>query len=453
MSKRADLTQGSVIKILTDLTIPMIFGILGIVAFNLADTYFVGKLGTSEMAALTFTFPVVLVLNSITLGLGVGASAVISKAVGEKNHALIKRLSTDSLSLGILFAIIAMIFGYLTITPLFTALGANGEALQHIKSYMYVWYAGVPFIVIPMIGNSAIRALGDTKTPSYVMMISAGLNIIFDPIMIFGIGFIPGFGVKGAAIATVCSRSLTFLVAFYILAFREHVIDLKLVSIKTILKSWGQILFIGLPTAFSKIILPIGLGIITKLIASYGQDVIAGYGIATRIEYFALTLINALTAVIPVYIGQNFGAKKYERIYQGIHVSEYFSIASGIFIYGMLFFSAPFLAKLFSEQKTVQEMVVLYLRIVPLGYTVQGIHMVINGSLNALHQPLKAAIMNIIQMFVIYVPLSVLLSPKLGIKSIFYILIISYGCTALLGHWFIKAKIKVLKKLQLESIS
>lgn len=447
MTKRADLTQGPISKVLIDLTIPMIFGILGIVAFNLADTYFVGQLGTNQMAALTFTFPVVLVLNSINLGLGVGSAALISKAVGEKNMAYVKRLATDSLSLGICFAVIAMVIGFLTIDPLFTSLGAKGQVLEHIKSYMKIWYAGVPFIVIPMIGNAAIRALGDTKTPSYVMMVSAGLNILFDPIMIFGFAFIPAFGVKGAAIATVCSRSLTFMVSLYILIFREKVIDIQIRPFKSIVLSWSKILYIGLPTAFSKIIIPIGLGIITKLIAGFGEDMVAGYGIASRLEYFSLTLVNALTAVIPVYIGQNFGAKAYHRIIKGIRLSEIFSLISGLMIYVVLFISAPLISKLFTDEKTVQSMVILYLRIVPLAYSVQGIHMVINSALNALHEPIKAAMMNIIQMFLIYVPLAKLLSKSFGVESIFISLIISYVCTGLLGHLYMKLKIKALKAI------
>jgi Na+-driven multidrug efflux pump len=164
-----DLTQGNIRQILIQLTLPMIFGILSIIAFNLADTYFVGKIGTLPMAALTFTFPVVTVINSINLGIGIGTSAVVSRAVGTQDADRVKRLSTDSLTLGIIFSVIAVIIGELTIYPLFTALGAGETVMPYIVNYMRIWYAGAPFIVIPMIGNNAIRALGDTKTPSIVM--------------------------------------------------------------------------------------------------------------------------------------------------------------------------------------------------------------------------------------------------------------------------------------------
>ncbi len=166
-------TEGDIASVLKQLTLPMIFGILGLVAFNLADTYFVGSLGTNQIAALTFTFPVVLVLNSINFGIGVGTSAVVAKAVGAGDSKKVKRLSTASLSLGFIVAFIAIVIGELTIEPLFNALGANEDTMPYITQYMRIWYVGVPFVAVPMIGNNAIRALGDTKTPSIVMMVAA----------------------------------------------------------------------------------------------------------------------------------------------------------------------------------------------------------------------------------------------------------------------------------------
>jgi putative MATE family efflux protein len=436
-TKRRDLTTGSIKKTLTTLTIPMIFGILGIVAFNLADTYFVGKLGTLQMAALTFTFPVVLVLNSINHGIGIGASAIISRAVGENDIKKVVRLSTDSLSLGVLFACIAMILGFLTIEPLFTLLGADDSVMPYVKEYMRIWYLGVPFIVIPMIGNNAIRALGDTKTPSIVMMVAAGANIVLDPILIFGWGFIPASGVSGAAIATVLARMITFAVSLYVLTIREKVISLKVIHFKELMASWKQILYIGLPNAVAKVIMPIGLGIITGLVATFGTQVVAGYGIASRIEYFALTFVSALSSVIPVFVGQNFGANKLNRIKEGLITSEIFSLVSGLIIYSLLFVLARPIASLFTSSEEVIKTIVLYMRIVPLGYAFQGAIMIFSGTLNALNKPIKAALLNLIQMLLLYVPLAIITSKHFGLVGIFTSLVISYTIVAILAHFIL----------------
>ena len=202
-SKRVNVTEGSVNKVLRDLTIPMLFGVLGMVAFNLADTYYVSQLGTAKIAALSFTFPVVLIVNSITLGIGIGAAAVISKAFGENEKEKVKRLSTDSLLLGLFISLFTITIGLVTIKPLFTLMGAKSDTMPYIQQYMSIWYMGVPFVVVPMIGNNAIRALGDTKIPSSVMFFAALMNIILDPLLIFGIWIFPEMGVRGAALATV----------------------------------------------------------------------------------------------------------------------------------------------------------------------------------------------------------------------------------------------------------
>jgi len=191
MATKKDLTQGSVGKNITNQAFGMMVGMLSMVGYNLVDTFFVGKLGTSQLAAMSFTFPVVMAANSIALGLGVGAAAVISRAIGSKNHEEVKRLTTNSLILGLIVVAILMIVGFATMDMVFTSLGAKGEILVYIKEYMTVWYWGMPFVVIPMIGSNAIRAAGNTLLPSIVMMASMLVNAVLDPFMIFGLWIFP----------------------------------------------------------------------------------------------------------------------------------------------------------------------------------------------------------------------------------------------------------------------
>ena len=180
---RARLIEGSVGRLLVRLTVPMILGIVSMVAFNLADTFFVSRLGSTALAALSFTFPVVLVINSIALGMGIGASAVISRAIGEGNEDRVRRLTTDSLSLSLIIVFVFVIIGQLTLDPLFRILGATRELVPLITQYMRIWYWGMIFVVVPMVGNNAIRAGGDTKTPGFIMGAVAGLNFLIDPML------------------------------------------------------------------------------------------------------------------------------------------------------------------------------------------------------------------------------------------------------------------------------
>lgn len=440
-NKSKMIVEGSIGRVLFELTTPMIFGILGLVAFNLADTYFVGRLGTIQMAALAFTFPVVLVFNSINLGIGIGASVVISKAVGMKERDRVVRLTTDSLSLGFLIAVSALILGELTIDPLFGLLGADKEVMPYISQYMRIWYAGVPFVVIPMVGNNAIRALGDTKTPSMIMMIAAGMNILLDPILIFGFGLIPPLGVAGAALATVLSRTVTFSVALYVLGFRERVISLRNIRLIEVLRSWKAILFIGLPNAIAKMIIPLGAGIITGLIAGLGTEAVAGFGVATRVEYFTMAVVMALSSIIPVFVGQNFGAKKIDRIRKGFWISERFSVIFGVGMYAALFVLAKPIASIFTSSDAVSKVIVTYLRIVPLGYGFQGILLISNGALNALHMPFQASLGNLIQMLVVYVPLAIYAADHYGVLGIFGSLVLSHWVVGIIYHFVVNKNI------------
>ena len=309
-TKSARLVEEPVGKTLVQLTIPMIFGIVGIVAFNLVDTFFVGRLGTDELSALSFTFPVVLIIASLAHGLGIGASAVISRAIGEGNHHKVQRLTTDSLVLSVLLVAIFAVIGQLTIDPIFRLLGATPDILPLIKQYMRIWYFGMIFVVVPMVGNNAIRATGDTKTPAAIMIVAVVCNFVLDPLLIFGIGPFPRLELVGAAIATVISRSITFFVSLFILYFRDKMITFVVSTFKSVINSWKRILYIGLPNAGTRMVIPLAIGVITRIVASYGHEAVAGYGVSSRIEFFALTVIMALRSVIAPFVGQNWGASR-----------------------------------------------------------------------------------------------------------------------------------------------
>lgn len=213
-AERAKLTEGVVYKQIIGMTIPMTVGLFSVIAFNLVDTFFVGQLSTSHLAAMSFTFPVVMVLSSLALGLGIGGASVISRAIGEGKRREVQRLTTDLLVLSILVVLFFVVIGLLTIDPLFRLLGAKDELLPLIKDYMYIWYVGMPFLVIPMVGNSAIRATGDATFPAMIMVISAIVNCVFDPLLIFGLAGFPRMELQGAAIATVILEHLLFLLHF-----------------------------------------------------------------------------------------------------------------------------------------------------------------------------------------------------------------------------------------------
>ena len=239
-SSTPKLTQGTVPATLLRMAVPMLGGTFALNAFNLTDTWFVAQLGTLPLAAMGFSFPVVMFLISITFGLCAGVTTVVSHALGSGDHSRAKALTTHTviLSVGVTFFI--SIIGLLTIDPLFRLLGANDKVLPLLHEYMTVWYLSVVFIILPMVANNVIRATGDMILPSMIMILSSVLNVILDPIMIFGLWGFPAMGIRGAALATLIARGITGVVVLYFLYHRYQLLSFERLSWSAMLRSWKE---------------------------------------------------------------------------------------------------------------------------------------------------------------------------------------------------------------------
>ena len=432
MSKR-DLTTGSIPGNLISLTLPMMLGMISMVAFNLIDTYFVGKLGEKELAALSFTFPVIMVVFSVIQGLGIGATALISKSIGKNDWAKAARETTDSVALTLLLTGLFISIGLLTIDPVLKVLGADGETAGMAKEYMEIWFFALFFVSVPFVGNSAIRATGDAKTPTYIMLFAVIVNAILDPILIFGYLGFPALGLKGAAIATAISRGLTMVLSFYILIRRDKLITFEIPTWKVISGCWSSILFIALPSGLARLVVPIATGVITALLARYGEFAVAAYGVGSRIEFLANSLIFALAASIGPFVGQNIGKGNLDRVAGGVKVSNQFAILWGLFSWGILALASRQIASIFNSNEEVIQTVQLFLWIVPAGFGLQGILSVINSSLNTLNKPLQASLIIVIQMLILGLPAIYLGMNLAGIRGIFIGIAVMYALGGLLS--------------------
>lgn len=425
----------------------MILGMLGMVMFNLVDTYFVGRLGGDELAAMSFTFPVVLVVQSIALGLGIGTSSVVSRAIGRGDHRSVQRLTTDALVLSVLIVVLVVVAGILTIDPLFRALGADARLIPLIREYMVMWYIGVPFVVIPMVGNNAIRSTGDTLTPSVVMLVAVLVNLVLDPLFIFGIGPFPEWGLFGAAFATVAARATTLVVSLTILAVKEKMITLTVPSLGEIADSWRRVLFVGLPAAATNVIIPLSIGVLTRLVASHGSEAVAGYGVASRIEMFALTFVMALNAVIGPFTGQNVGAGKPERAQRGMRYAMIYATVWSALVFLLFLSAAEPIAALFNrDEPDITGVTVLYLLIIGASYVGQSVMLLVNTAFSALGKPMPAAALSLIRMFVLAIPLAVIGERFFAVAGIFFGLAAANLLSGLVAHiWYRSALQAVIR--------
>ena len=431
------LTEGSVGGQLLKLTLPMVWGVFAVIAFSLVDTYFVAQVGTNELAAMSFTFPVVMVLGSLAMGLGTGASSVIARAIGQGDRQRVKRLTTDSLVLSLLIVGIFAILGLATIDQLFAALGAGPDVLPLVRDYMGIWYLGMIFLVVPLVGNSAIRASGNTVVPSLIMTVAAAVNIALDSLFIFGWGDFPALGIKGAALATVISRATTLVASLAFLHYRERLLLFTLPKLKEVWRCWSSILSVGLPAASTNLIAPISVGLLTSLIARYGPEAVAGFGIASRVEAFALIVPLAVSASIGPFVGQNWGARQFSRVDRAMRLSFIFCLVWGVLVAIVVGAAATGIASWFDSEPGVVAGAAAYLTTVPLSYGALGVVLIFGSSLNALGKPLASMALSLSRLLLLYVPLAYLGSWLFGVQGIFGAACLSnvaVGLAALIWH-------------------
>ena len=434
MARDATLTSGPIGSRLVRMAGPMLMGLVAIMAFNLADTFFLGRYSADALAAISFTFPVVMTIGSLALGLGVGVTAVVSNAIGEGDSHRVQRLTTDSLVFAVLIVVLFAAVGQLTVRPLFAALGAEGHVLDLVVRYMRIWYLSVGLVVIPMVGNSAIRATGDTRTPGLVMVVAAVTNVICDPLLIFGWGPIPELGVEGAAIATAVSRTVTLGAAVWVLGFRDRMIARQRPTMGEVWRNWLEVLHVGLPAAGTRMVMPVGMGIVTRLMAAFGPAAVAAFGVGSRVGMLVFAVVMALgTALVP-FIGQNLGARRPDRVRRAAWFGVRFGMLYGLVVWLVMLIAARPLAGLFSDHADVVDTAALYFRIVPIGAVFSAALAMAGTVLNGLLKPGRAAGLTILQMFVLYIPLSWAGAAWLGLTGVFWASVaanVVAGCVAL----------------------
>ncbi len=417
-NERPSLLTGDPGRALRSLAIPTLLGIVFILAVNLVDTYFVGQLGTDELAAMGFTFPVATLVTSVGFGLGVGTTSAVSRALGGGDTSTSRRLVTHGLLLGTLVVLMISLVGVGTQRAVFRALGAEERVLPLLEAYMTIWYAGAVFLVIPMVSTGALRASGDAKTPAVIMAVAAASNAVLDPVLIFGWGPIEAMGIRGAAIATVISRAVTLCAALGVL-YRRQLLDVHLPPLRELKESWKSILSVGIPASISNAIVPIATALMTALIASYGAASVAGYGVASRLESFVLIPGMALTAALTPFIGQNWGAHHPERVADAMRISTRFVLAWGLGAWVVLLAVGDTVASAFADDPTVVEVVHTYMWIVPASYGAAGLVSVVSASFNAVDRAIRSTVLSALRSLLLAVPLAYLGGHLAGLRGIF----------------------------------
>lgn len=405
--------------LLVRLTAPMILAILSMMLLGLVDTFFISLLGTTELAAASFVMPIYMLLVNFALGTGMGISSLTSRLLGEQKHEEAARFITDSHILAVLIAIAIAVALFLSINQIFTVMGANDEVMPFIKGYMHILLLGAPVLILNFIGNSTFRAIGNIKMSAIFSIQLSLLNLILDPLFIFGPGPFPALGMPGAALATVISAFITWVCSFYVIGFREKLLDFAKPKSSQLMTNWRNLCSIAVPAIGANMMTPFAAAIMTGLIARFGAESVAGFGVGARIESMSLLFVFALSSTLPMFIGQNIGAGRGDRAYQALIWCLKFVVVFQLGVYVLLLLCTPFITTVFSDNPTVISVLRSYLLIVPLTYSAHGVVILAMVSLNVLRRPRTALLITIIRLMILYIPLAYLGSLMWGITGLF----------------------------------
>ncbi len=433
-----DLTVGPEYQHLLRLTGFMLLGFVAVMSANLIETLYIGKVGTQELAALGFTFPVVMGLQGMMMGLGIGASSVVARSIGSGEWRRAKALITHSFVLVLAFVALITLFMALFLQDIFSVLGAKGEILDMSVAYMRVWLLGVPFFAIAMVGSTLMRAAGDAVKPGYLMVVGAVLQVALGPVFIFGLFGFSQMGLAGAAIAFVAARTVSFLMYVYYV-YKD---DLLIFDLNDFWQSSRDIMHVGLPAILSNIIGPVSMSVITRLLAGHGAVVVAGFSVASRIETMFAMVMWALSMSVAPFVGQNWGAKYFKRVTRSLRIGNLFALAWGVFSYLVLIVLGPFVISLVNSDQEVIDAATVYLMIVPLGMGLMGVMSNCMSSFNALGQPGPPFIMSVCQMIFLSIPFAILGDYLFGYRGIFAGGVLSILIIALISYVWLKRNIR-----------
>ena len=416
---KTDLTTGSVRGHLIRLSLPMVWGLLATISFQLADMYFLARLGPLPLVAIGFTFPVTMAVLSLIIAMGISTSSIVSRRIGAGDRDEVMRLSTHVLMIAAIGGAAIAVIGLLTVGPVFRAMGATDATLPLIRSFMEILYLGTVFQAVMMVGNSVLRAGGDTRSPALILVACAMLNIVLDPLLIYGLYGLPRLEMRGAAIANVVSFGVAMAAGLAMLAAKGGFIARAHVNFRSFGDTLKRFLVIALPVGVANVIQPVINGVVIALLAGTGHDAVAAFGIVARIEAFAFVVIMALAIGMGPIVGQNWGAKSFARVNAALRDAFGFVFLWSVAVAVVLILLTRPIAHLFTDDEGVIRVVGLYFLIVMPSYAFGNL---VNGwasAFNAMGLPKNAFLLIVIRLVGLTLPLVWLGARWHGVTGIF----------------------------------
>lgn len=443
-----DYTSMRMRKAITLLAIPMVLEMIMESVFAVADIFFVAKLGSDAVAAVGITESLMTIVYAIGFGLSMGTTAIISRRIGENNREGANRAAVQAILAGLLAAIIMAIPGIFFAEEILRAMGASEALITEHSGYTRLMISMNAVIMFLFIINAIFRSAGNAAISMRVLLLANGINIILDPILIFGLGPIPALGVEGAAIATISGRGIAVIYQFALLFKGKGKIKITLPDLRPEFKVLMNLFRLSAGGIGQNLIATASWVVMVKLISGFGSDAVAGYTIAIRIIIFALLPAWGISNAAATLVGQNLGAGQPKRA----ETSAWITGIVNMFIMGgisVVFALIPeTLIKLFTTDIAVIAYGASGLKIIGYGFAFYGIGMVMTQALNGAGDTYTPTLLNFIAFWMIEIPLGYVLSyyTGMGANGVFTAIVIAESALAVLGMWvFWKGKWKTVK--------
>ncbi|MFN4114250.1 MAG: MATE family efflux transporter [Sphingomonadaceae bacterium] len=419
MSETAKLTRGTIRGHLVSQTLPNVLGVAALMSVALLNAYYIGRLGSAELAAVAFIFPVVIAVSSLGVGVMVGINSVIARALGSGDVEQAARRANFG-------AIFALATGaglglslYLLIDPLFTLMQAEASLRPLIREFMAPYALGLPLLLLQMALNGVLRGQGEARMNSLISLAYAAINWLLNPFLITGALGIGGLGLAGAAYAMLIGYGFACLLALWFIARTHLPINPALIRQCRMGESARAIMRVAGPAALSNAINPVGLAVLTGLLAAEGQAAVAGFGAAGRLQSFAVVPLLALSGSIGAIVGQNWGAGEHARARLALYEAGLFCLAYGFGTGALLWLYGDWFGGLFSSDPAVINAFSMYLAISVWGYAGFGLLIVANGALNAVDRSGYALAQSFARVFLLMLPFAWLLRGTWGANAIY----------------------------------
>jgi putative MATE family efflux protein len=406
-----DFTQGSITKALLGMALPVVMTNLLHTAYQLTDTFWVGRLGDAAVAAVSLSFPVIFLLMSLGTGFSMAGTILVAQYKGGKNQEMIEHVTAQTIVSSFLLSVILAAIGYLLAPQIIASMTSDPEISPLSIDYLRYSAIGVVFMFGFFVFQSLLRGVGEVSLPMKVVGFTVILNFFLDPLLINGWGGFEGYGVSGAALATIATQGLAMIIGMVILIGGKNGIKLTFRKFKFDLPLLGKMLKLGLPSSIDQSMKALGFTIMTFLVAAFGKTVIAAYGVGFRLLSFVIIPAFGLSIATSTLVGQNIGAQKPERAEKIALKSAQIAFLT-LCLMGMIFFVfAEQLVGIFiADSPEVVELGAFYLKFLSVAFGFIGLQLTLNGVYMGSGNTTVSMLFSIISLWCLEFPLAYLLS-------------------------------------------